>query len=231
MPASTLADIPTSTRAPLGAGAPPAWHALCGDDALAHWGSDINGLSPAEAAQRLQQFDRNEIARTACESRWALFWRQINNPLIYVLIGASALAFATGKTLDGFVVLGVVVANALIGFFQELRAGQALEALSRLVPELCNVVRNSERHTLSAGEVVPGDIIAVSSGDKVPADARIIHAKGLRADEAALTGESVPAEKHTDPLPEDILRLRSSPLRARATWTPRSCARCGRGST
>ncbi|RYD61090.1 MAG: cation-transporting P-type ATPase, partial [Verrucomicrobiaceae bacterium] len=109
----------------------------------------------------------------------------------------------TGKVLDGMVVLGVVVANALIGFFQELRASQALEALTRMVPEKTAVIRGGSRLEVPASELVPGDVIALQSGDKVPADARLIEAKSLRADEAALTGESVPTEKQLDPLPAD----------------------------
>jgi Ca2+-transporting ATPase len=181
----------------------PVWHSPAAEAVLAHLRVGLDGLAPAEATRRLVEHGRNEVERAASESPWALFWRQINNPLIYVLLGAAALALATGKTLDALVVLGVIIANALIGFLQELRAGKALDALTRLVPDLCAVVRNGQRATIAAAEIVPGDVIALGSGDKVPADARLIQAKSLRVEEAALTGESLPVEKHVDALPEE----------------------------
>lgn len=179
------------------------WHQATADAVMQHWKVDIGGLPPEEAERRQREYGLNEIERASAESRWKLLWRQINNPLIHVLLGAALLALLTGKVLDGLVVIGVVVANALIGFFQELRASQALEALTRLVPEMTAVIRGGARLEVHARELVPGDIIALQSGDKVPADARLIQSKSLRADEAALTGESVPAEKHIEPLPED----------------------------
>lgn len=153
------------------------------------------GLDSADHQQRLKFHGLNALPRQAGDGALKVFLRQFHNPLVYVLLGSSALALFMGKITDAFVVLGVVVVNSVIGFIQEYRAGKALEALSAMVPERAQVVRSGERKEIDAKDLVPGDLVFVQSGDKVPADIRLLEIKNLRVEEAALTGESVPVEK------------------------------------
>ena len=176
-----------------------AWHAAPAADVLEALASDRGGLGTDEAARRLAECGPNVIPRAGAEGAMRVLVRQIHSPLIWVLIGAGALAISLGKPIDGVVVLGVVVANALIGFLQEFRAGKAIEALIEMVPDFATVVRNGTRLTLPAAELVPGDIVQLASGDKVPADVRLLVVRNLQVEEAALTGESVPVAK--DPAP------------------------------
>ena len=162
---------------------------------MAALGVDAHGLTSEDAAARLVRYGANTLERIRGDSPLRLLWRQINNPLIWVLIGASTLAVALGKLADGLVVAGVVVANAAIGFLQELRAARAIDALLDLVPEQATVMRDGRRRTLPASKLVPGDIVLLASGDKVPADVRLLAVRNLRIDEATLTGESVPVDK------------------------------------
>jgi Ca2+-transporting ATPase len=127
----------------------------------------------------------------------------VDNPLIWVLLAASVLAVALGKVTDGLVVLAVVVLNSLIGFVQEYRASRAIEALQGMVPENVTALRDGRKATVAASALVPGDVVLLASGDRVPADLRLVAVKNLRVEEAALTGESVPAEKSLEPVAED----------------------------
>ncbi|MCC6178332.1 MAG: HAD-IC family P-type ATPase [Chloroflexi bacterium] len=179
------------------------WHALDAADVLTAHGSTIEGLDSATAGRRLAEHGPNVIPRGASEGPLTMLVRQVNTPLIYVLIGSGLLAIAMGKEIDGAVVLGVVVVNALIGFIQEYRAGKAIESLIDMVPDLATVVRAGVRSTVPAADLVPGDIVVLQSGDKVPADVRLIAARGLQVEEAALTGESIPVAKTLAALPTE----------------------------
>jgi Ca2+-transporting ATPase len=170
-------------------------HAQGADQVLAALGSAPAGLDPAEAAARLQTHGPNRLPAPAGEGPWLLLGRQFNNPISWVLVGAGALALALGKHTDAAVVLAAVVVNALVGFVQEWRAGKAIAALSALVPESCTVLRGGATVALPAEQLVPGDVVLLAGGDKVPADLRLLGARNLRIEEAALTGESVPAAK------------------------------------
>jgi len=176
-------------------------HARAADEVLVAMKSSESGLSAAEAQQRLAEHGPNVIKHGKRETPLALIGRQVNNPLIWVLLGSSVLAILMGKTTDGLVVLCVVVLNTLIGFIQELRAGKAIEALNAMVPQTATVIRAGRRISLPAAELVPGDVAALTSGDQVPADVRLLSIRNLRIDEAPLTGESVPVEKQTDVFP------------------------------
>lgn len=172
------------------------WHALEPRAALATLeSSDDAGLSDKEAAHRLAEHGANVLQRTQGPSVAVLLWRQINSPIVYLLLGSAVAAVILGKLLDGVVVLGAVVINALIGFLQELRAGKAMEALSRMVPQNAHVVRDGRKRSVPSSELVPGDIVFLASGDRVPADLRLVSSKNLQIEEAALTGESVPSQK------------------------------------
>ncbi|HEU6444638.1 MAG TPA: cation-transporting P-type ATPase, partial [Gaiellaceae bacterium] len=152
------------------AAGPVPWHARPSEDVLTLLGSGAGGLSTAEAAARLARHGENAMPRARGDGPLRLLWRQIHNPLIWVLLGAATLAIALGKTLDGLVVLGVVVANAAIGFLQEFRAGRAIDALLELVPEEASALRDGRRVRIDAAGLVPGDLVLLASGDKVPAD-------------------------------------------------------------
>jgi calcium-translocating P-type ATPase len=181
------------------------WHALDGDDALAAVGSRHDGLSVAEAQTRRERFGPNRIAPMRPEPARVLLWRQLSSPLILVLIASGVVALALGELTDGAVVLAVVVANSAIGFVQEWRAGRAIQALAGLVPERAVVVREGSRAEMDAEHVVPGDIVELRPGARVPADARLLRSRGLEVDESPLTGESLPVVKRDPPVPEDAV--------------------------
>lgn len=171
------------------------WH---GGEARAHLDaldSGPDGLAADEAARRRERHGPNEIPRRKGDSAARILLRQVTQPLIYVLIGAAALAAIAGERIDAAVIAGVVVLNALIGFVQEYRAGREMAALAAMGGDRSRVVRDGRATDVDARELVPGDVIVVEAGDKVPADARILTGRGLAADEALLTGESVPADK------------------------------------
>jgi calcium-translocating P-type ATPase len=182
-----------------------AWHVLDATNVLATLHCNPNGLSGDEANNRLTQYGPNVIKRKSKDGLLTLLWRQINSPLIWVLLCSCAVAMALGKVTDGTVVLAVVVINTIIGFIQEFKAGKAIEALSDMVPENASVLRNGHNVMVAVGEVVPGDIVFLAAGDRVPADVRIIQQKNLQVEEAALTGESLPSQKTHQPVTEDAV--------------------------
>ncbi|HEY3297048.1 MAG TPA: HAD-IC family P-type ATPase [Armatimonadota bacterium] len=173
------------------------WHALSVDEVLQRLGSSSEGLSASEAEKRLAEFGPNTIAKTRRVSAFVSFMQQFRSPLIYILLAASLISFALGEVTDGEVILVIVLFNAVIGFAQEYKAEKALEALKRMAAATANVVRGAEEIEVPAEQVVPGDVIAIEAGDRIPADARLIEEARLSVDESALTGESVPAGKST----------------------------------
>ena len=181
------------------------WHAIDYKEVLENFESSLQGLELEEVNKRRQKYGLNELKRKNKDGVLKVLWRQINNPLIWVLIGSSTLATALGKITDGMVVLAVVVVNSIIGFIQEYKAGKAIEALSNLVPENATVIRNGNIITIPVSEIVPGDIVQVAAGDRIPADMRIIQQKNLQVEEAALTGESVPSQKTTEAVNPDAV--------------------------
>ena len=187
------------------AAAEPHWHALDGGDALAEVEGRRDGLSSAEARARLERVGPNRIAPMRPEPARELLWRQLSSPLIVVLIASGAIALALGEAADGAVVLAVVAANSVIGFVQEWKAGRAIQALAALVPERATVVRDGSRTQLDAELVVPGDIVELRPGERVPADARVLAARVLEVDESPLTGESLPVAKDAAPVPEEAI--------------------------
>jgi Ca2+-transporting ATPase len=176
------------------------WHSHETDKVFRGIRSSANGLSFAEAKERLAEYGENKIIRKKKDGPFKLLWRQINNPLIWVLLGSSAVAAIVGKITDGLVVLSVVVINTIIGFFQEFKAGKAIEALSDMIPENATVLRDGKDSVIPVSEIVPGDIVQLAAGDRVPADMRLINQKNLLIEEAALTGESLPVQKSIAPV-------------------------------
>ena len=187
--------------------APPDWHALPVSEVITQLGtSEHTGLTPIEAAQRLGRHGRNRLPEAHHKSAWQRFALQFHNPLIYVLLVAGATTLALGSHVDAAVIFGVVLINAIIGHIQEGKAARALDAVRDMLAAHANVWRAGERHQVDATTLVPGDIVLLESGDKVPADVRLTHARNLRVVEAALTGESVPVEKSVPPVaPEACL--------------------------
>ena len=176
------------------------WHARPAREVLERLSADEHGLSDEQVAARLRRHGPNRLPRVAGPSAWRLLARQFLSPLMYALLASSAIAIALGKVADGSVVLAVVALNALIGFVQEFRAGRAIAALAELVAEPATVRRDGRWLTVPAEDVVPGDVVGLAAGDRVPADLRLLHDEALRTQEAALTGESEPVRKAPDPV-------------------------------
>src|SRR5579859_3611301 len=170
------------------------WHALDGAQALAELASTRAGLSIAEAKARLEQYGPNRLPPPPRRGPLMRFLAQFHNVLIYVLIASAAITAALGEWVDAGVIAGVIVVNAIVGFIQEGKAEEALEAIRKMLSLSALVLRGGERRSLPAEQLVPGDVVLLASGDKVPADLRLLEARNLRIDEALLTGESVPAE-------------------------------------
>ena len=182
------------------------WFALDAPATLRRLDSGAAGLSSAEAAARLAHRGANVLPRARGDTLLDLVWRQINSPLIWVLIASGAIAMAVDPTdgvANGLVILAVVLLNTLIGFIQEWKAGRAIEALEQLVPENVAALRDGQKRTIPVEDLVPGDVVLLASGDRVPADLRLLAARNLHAEEAALTGESVPADKSVEPVSPD----------------------------
>jgi magnesium-transporting ATPase (P-type) len=181
----------------------PPWHALEAEAVLAALQSTPQGLTTEEVASRRTRYGRNELPPPPKRSPLARLARQFNNVLIYVLLAAGVVTVALGHYADAGVIFGVVVINAIVGFVQEGRAERALEAVRAMLASTAIVLRGGQRHEVSAAELVPGDIVLLASGDRVPADLRLLRAKNLQLDEAALTGDSLPVEKTVTPVAAD----------------------------
>ncbi len=176
------------------------WHALDAEAALQAFASSEQGLDAAEAAARLTAFGPNRLPQPPRRSALTRFLLQFHNVLIYTLLVAAVLSAALAHWVDAGVVLAVTLANAVIGFIQEGKAAEALEAIRGMIDPKASVLRDGHRITVSADAIVPGDIVLVEAGARVPADVRLMRARGLRIDEAILTGESVPSDKAAIPV-------------------------------
>ncbi|WP_133130777.1 cation-transporting P-type ATPase [Legionella yabuuchiae] len=181
------------------------WHVLPIEKVMSSLKTDPQGLNQTEVFKRQEAFGSNKIPETAKESIALRFLRHFNHILIYVLLGASIITALLNHWIDTFVILAVVIANACIGFIQEGKAEKALDALRQMLSPTATVIRQEERQTITAKELVPGDVVFLESGDKVPADVRLIKAHGMIVDESILTGESVAVEKHTNPVAENAV--------------------------
>ncbi len=181
-------------------GAAPAVHALAATEVLKRVAASPEGLSAQEAARRLQDHGPNRAPRQKPRGAVLRFLGHFHNVLIYVLIASSMVTAALQHWVDTGVILAVVLVNAVIGFLQEGRAERAMDAIRKMLAPHATVLRDGQRKTVDAADLVPGDIVVIEAGDRVPADLRLIEARGLRAEEAILTGESVPVEKGTAPV-------------------------------
>ncbi|MFQ3787243.1 cation-translocating P-type ATPase [Halomonas sp. A29] len=181
---------------------PTAWHALTAEEALEKLESHKDGLSDEEATSRLDRYGPNRLKQEKGRPWWRRLLEQFNNILMIILLVAAVASLALGHTLDALAIVGVVIIIALIGFIQEGKAEQALDSIRNMLSPQAAVLRNGRRRTLAAEELVPGDIVMLESGDRVPADLRLLEARRLRTEEAALTGESTPVDKQTDSVDE-----------------------------
>lgn len=182
-----------------------AWHSLPVDDVLRELHAGPEGLSADEAARRLESVGRNELPEEEGESVAIRFLRQFNDVLIYVLLVAAVATGFLGEWIDTGVILAVIFVNAVIGFVQEGKAEAALASIREMLSLEATVRRGGERRTIPAAEVVPGDVVLLEPGDRVPADMRLLSAGNPRIDEAALTGESEPAAKQAEPVDGDAV--------------------------
>jgi Ca2+-transporting ATPase len=178
-----------------------SWHSLASRDVISELGSDASGLEEEEAKVRLRRFGYNELKREKKPSSLAIFLRQFRNILVIILLAATIISFVVGETVDATVILGIIFAVSLLGFFQEYRAERALEALKKMAALTATVMRGGAESEIPARDLVPGDIVVLSVGDKIAADLRLIEAVNLMVDESTLTGESVSSEKGVDPIP------------------------------
>ena len=181
----------------------PDWHRLEQDQVLELLDADTGGLGEAEAARRLETYGPNRLPEPPRRHAVARFLLQFHNILIYVLLGAAAITALLHHVVDTLVILAVVLVNALIGFFQEGKAESAMEAIRQMLAPRAAVIRDGQRHTIDGDELVPGDIVLIEAGDKVPADLRLLRVHGVQIQESILTGESVAVEKQVAPVDVD----------------------------
>ncbi|MBB5832376.1 HAD-IC family P-type ATPase [Brachybacterium aquaticum] len=178
----------------------PDPHARPGPEVLDALGTDPTGLTADEAAARLDRHGPNALPTGESESALVRFLRQFKDPMIYVLLGAAVLTTVMGQVVDTIVILAVVLVNAIIGYVQEGRAADALESIRSMLSLDAQVRRDGAWRTVPAEELVPGDVVRLAAGDRVPADVRILEASNLSAEESALTGESLAVEKTPEPV-------------------------------
>src|SRR6516164_5722065 len=179
------------------------WHAISSDEVVTRLAtSGEKGLDAAEASARLQKYGPNRLPEGKKRGPFMRFLAQLNNILVYVLLGAGFVKLMLGLWLDAGIIFGVVLLNALLGFLQEGKAEKALDSIRNMLSAEARTTRGGETRMIPADELVPGDVVLLESGDKVPADLRLADVKNLCTEEAALTGESVPADKTTDPVAE-----------------------------
>lgn len=183
--------------------AEPAWHSQDIDTAARTLEADTQGLTGAEAQARVQRYGPNELKQVGGRSFLSRFGQQFRNALIYVLLGAAAVTALLGHWVDTGVILGVIVINAFIGVIQEGKAEKALSAIRQLLSPVATVRRDGQVQSVPAETLVPGDLVMLQSGDRVPADLRLVRGRELRVDESLLTGESVPVTKGLEPVAAD----------------------------
>ena len=207
-------------------------HALPASEVLARLGADAHrGLKSAEALARLAQYGRNELPAAPPVPRWRRFLAQLQSPLVLLLLAAAGVSLGVWwyeggghAPYEALAILAIVVANAALGFMQEERAERALASLKRMTAVTALVVRDGERVSVPAVEIVPGDLLAIEEGATIPADARVLQSVSLQTAEGALTGESTPVAKHADPIAADA----SLPDRANMVFSS-TTATSGRG--
>ncbi len=182
------------------------WHQLAKDKVLNHFQSHTEtGLSESQVEDYKKYYGPNLLTPRKGKSPFVRFLLHFHQPLVYILLAAGAVTLFLGEYVDSSVIFAVVLVNSIVGYLQENKALHALEALSRIMTTEARVIRQGKTRELPAAELVPGDIVLLLSGDKVPADLRLLEARDLRIDESALTGESVPVSKCVEVLNEKTI--------------------------
>ena len=181
------------------------WHTLTVDKAFHELNSQPNGLSSMEVAERILKYGSNELQAAHRVSPWEILLEQFKNVLILILLGATGISLFLGHGIESIVIAVIVLFAVILGFVQEYRAERAIEALRRMAAPTATVLRDGIEVKIPAKDLVPGDVIILHTGDRVPADARLLEAINLQVEEAALTGESVPVEKHVHALDSEDL--------------------------
>ncbi len=180
------------------------WHSIEKKDLIEIFDTDeFNGLGKLSIKHKEEFFGKNELSKKKEDSLIKKFFLQFHNALIYILLGASLITFLLQEYIDSGVIFGVVIINVLIGFIQEIKAQNAINSLKQLMITQAVVIRDGEKIDISSLDIVPGDIVFLESGSKVPADLRLIDIKDLKIDESMLTGESLPSTKTVDNLIKD----------------------------
>ena len=179
------------------------WHSISSEEALSELKSGENGLSSDDATSRLNEYGPNQLQSPSKPSPLRIFLEQFKDYMVLVLIFAALISYIAGESTNAYVILGIVVLVAIIGFFQEYKAERAMEALREMVAPEADVMRDGRMSTIPAAELVPGDLIYLEAGDRVPADGRILEETALEVIEASLTGESLPVKKSRDLQPEE----------------------------
>jgi calcium-translocating P-type ATPase len=181
-----------------------AWHALPQTEVVKRLVTDSEkGLNLSEASERLEQYGPNRLPEARKRGPLARFFSHFHNTLMYVLLVAGFIKLMMNLWIDAGIIFAVVLINALLGFIQEGKAEKALDSIRNMLSSEARTIRSGETRMIPAEQIVPGDVVLLESGDKIPADLRLIEAKNLRTEEAALTGESVPADKTADAVPEN----------------------------
>ncbi|RLA18269.1 MAG: cation-transporting P-type ATPase, partial [Gammaproteobacteria bacterium] len=182
------------------------WHHLPTEEVVELFDTHVeNGLDLFDVQTRAEAFGANELTSSQGESALKRFLIQFHQPLVYILIVSALVMFFLQEWVDAGVIFGVVLVNALIGYFQEARALKAIDALSRMMTHEAVVMRSGVKTRVAASELVPGDVVLLASGDKVPADLRLLKTRDLQIDESTLTGESLPVEKSSEQLEADAI--------------------------
>lgn len=175
------------------------WYQLSPEETSKELNSSLEkGLNKKQAEEKLEQYGPNELVRKEGPTFLEMFINQFKDFLILILIGASIVSILVGEVTDSIVIIAIVFINSALGVFQEYRASKAMEALKKMTAPNAKVIRDGEQLTVSAAELVPGDLVILETGDYIPADVRIIESVNLKVEEAALTGESVPVDKVAD---------------------------------
>jgi len=171
------------------------WHKRTGVEVIEELHSSEHGLQDGEVKSRIGEYGRNVLPETKVDNIFTIFLRQFQSPLIYILVTASIVVFMMGEIVDGSIILAVILFNSIVGAVQEGKAQNTIYALKKFVETKATVLRNDKEIIISDTELVPGDILILQEGEKIPADARILFSHNLKVDEAALTGESEPVHK------------------------------------
>jgi len=181
------------------------WHALEAEESLGKIGSRREGLTEVEAGERIAKYGPNEIRKEKTTPPWKIFVRQFKNILMALLLGAAAFSLLIGEALDAIVIIAIVVASTSLGFIQEYRSEKAVQLLKKLAAPTATIIRGGKEKAVPSKEIVPGDVVVLRAGDRIPADIRLLEVFNLKVDEASLTGESMPVFKEISVLPGEVI--------------------------